>query len=183
MAHESLAGQLLLASPSLHDPNFERTVVLVGVHSDEGAMGVVLNRPSEVTVADAVPNLDEAVEETEPMYIGGPVQSDSIVFLAEFVDPSPAGLLVLGRIGFPAPDAGIEELIEATARRRVFAGHAGWGAGQLDAEVADGDWITHLAQPEDVFTEAPAGLWGAVLTRMGGSYALIARMPLDPNVN
>jgi putative transcriptional regulator len=180
---QSLAGQLLLASPSLRDPNFVRTVVLIGVHSEDGAMGVVLNRPSTVTVGQAVPQLERAVDELEPVYVGGPVQSSSIVFLAEFLDPSPAGLLVLGRIGFPAPDAGIEQLAEATARRRVFAGHAGWGRGQLDAEVADGDWIAHAAQPEDVFTDVPEQLWSRVLTRMGGRYSLIARMPLDPSVN
>jgi putative transcriptional regulator len=180
---ESLTGQLLLASPSLRDPNFVRTVVLVSVHSEEGAMGVVLNRPSAVTVSEAVPQLEEAVAEEEPVYVGGPVQPTSIVFLAEFLDPSPAGLLVLGRIGFPAPDAGIEELTEATARRRVFAGYAGWGEGQLDAEVEEGDWIAHAALPEDVFTDVPEELWATVLTRKGGSYALIARMPSDPSVN
>ncbi len=152
---ESLRGQLLLASPALHDPNFERAVILVGVHSREGAMGVVLNRPSTVTVGEAVPQLEQAVAEEEPVYVGGPVQPSSIVCLAEFLDPSPAGLLVLGRIGFPAPDAGIEELTEATARRRVFAGYAGWSEGQLDEEVADGDWIAHAAIPDDVFTDVP----------------------------
>ena len=110
MMAESLAGQLLLASPSLLDPNFARTVVLIGVHSDDGAMGVVLNRPSTVTVGEAVPQLEDTVGVLEPVYVGGPVQSSSIVVLAEFLDPSPAGLLVLGRIGFPAPDTGIEEL-------------------------------------------------------------------------
>src|ERR1700685_992283 len=115
---ESLTGQLLLASPTLRDPNFSRTVVLVSVHSDEGAMGVVLNRPSAVTVSEAVPQREDRVAEAEPVYVGGPVQPSSIVFLAEFLDPSPAGLLVLGRIGFPAPDAGIDELTVATARRR-----------------------------------------------------------------
>jgi putative transcriptional regulator len=180
---ESLAGQLLLASPTLLDPNFARTVVLVGVHSDEGAMGVILNRPSEVTVGDAVPQLEETVGGEEPVFVGGPVQRGSIVFLAEFEDPAPAGLLVLGRIGFPAPEAEIEELAGATARARVFAGYAGWGSGQLDAEVADGDWISHSALPEDVFTDVPEELWGRVLTRKGGSYALLARMPLDPSVN
>ena len=180
---ESLTGQLLLASPTLRDPNFIRTVVLVSVHSDEGAMGVVLNRPSAVTVSEAVPQLKDAVAEEEPVYVGGPVQPSSIVFLAEFLDPSPAGLLVLGRIGFPAPDAGIEELTEATARRRVFAGYAGWGEGQLDAEVEEGDWIAHTALAEDVFTDLPEELWATVLTRKGGSYALIARMPSDPSVN
>jgi putative transcriptional regulator len=180
---ESLSGQLLLASPALHDPNFERTVILVGVHSEEGAMGVVLNRPSTVTVGEAVPALEQAVAVQEPVYVGGPVQPTSIVCLAEFLDPTPAGLLVLGRIGFPAPDAGVEELTEATARRRVFAGYAGWTEGQLDEEVADGDWIAHAAMPEDVFTDMPQDLWSAVLTRMGGGYALLARMPPDPSVN
>jgi putative transcriptional regulator len=180
---ESLTGQLLLASPALRDPNFIRAVVLVSIHSEEGAMGVVLNRPSTVTVGEAVPQLERAVDEQEPVYVGGPVQPTSIVFLAEFLDPSPAGLLVFGRIGFPAPDAGIEELAEATARRRVFAGYAGWGEGQLDAEVEEGDWIADAALPDDVFTELPQELWSRVLTRKGGSYALIARMPGDPSVN
>src|ERR1035438_716794 len=180
---ESLTGQLLLASPTLRDPNFIRTVVLVSVHSDEGAMGVVLNRPSAVTVGEAVPQLKDAVAEEEPVYVGGPVQPSAIVFLAEFLDPTPAGLLVLGRIGFPAPEASIEELMQSTARRRVFAGYAGWGQGQLDAEVAGGDWIAHTALPQDIFSDVPEDLWSSVLTRKGGSYALIARMPLDPSVN
>lgn len=180
---DSLTGQLLLASPTLRDPNFARTVVLVSVHRDEGAMGVVLNRPSAVTVSEAIPQLEQAVGEAEPVYVGGPVQPTSIVFLAEFLDPSPAGLLVLGRIGFPAPDADIEELTEATARRRVFAGYAGWSEGQLDTEVDRGDWIADTALPEDVFTDEPGELWSSVLTRKGGSYALLARMPADPSVN
>jgi putative transcriptional regulator len=179
----SLTGQLLLASPALQDPNFSRTVVLIGVHSEEGAMGVVLNRPSTVTVAEAVPQLEQAVVALSPTHLGGPVQPSSIVFLAEFLDPSPAGLLVLGRIGFPQPDAGIDELTETTERRRVFAGYAGWGEGQLDAEVDNGDWIAHSAVPDDVFTDVPHELWSAVLTRKGGGYALLARMPADPSVN
>ncbi len=183
MIADSLAGQLLLASPSLLDPNFARAVVLIGAHSEDGAIGVVLNRPSTVTVGEAVPQLQDAVGALEPVYVGGPVQPTSIVFVAEFLDPTPAGLLIFGRIGFPAPDADIGELAEATARRRVFAGHAGWGQGQLDAEIAGGDWIAHAAEPEDVFTDLPEQLWSAVLTRKGGSYALIARMPLDPSVN
>lgn len=180
---ECLTGQLLLASPTLSDPNFARTVVLIGAHSEEGAMGVVLNRPSAMTVGEAVPQLEPAVGESDPVYLGGPVQPESLVLLAEFLDPKPAGLLVLGRIGFPAPDADLGELAEATARGRVYAGYAGWGEGQLESELEDGDWIVQPAQPEDVFSEAPEGLWSEVLTRKGGSYALIARMPMDPSVN
>lgn len=180
---ESLAGQLLLASPSLHDPNFERSVVLIGVHSSDGAMGVVLNRPSELTVAEAAPALEEAVGDADRIYVGGPVQPSSIVFLAEFHDPTPAGLLVLGRIGFPTPDAEIDELSRATERARVFAGFAGWSEGQLEAEIDSGDWIAQAALPGDVFTDAPEQLWSDVLMRKGGSYALVARMPPDPSLN
>jgi putative transcriptional regulator len=180
---ESLSGQLLLASPALLDPNFRRTVVLVGAHGEDGAMGVVLNRPSEVTVGEAVPQLEPAVGEEATVYFGGPVQPSSIVLVAEFMDTAEAGLLVLGRIGFPAPETDIEDLAQTTARRRVFAGYAGWGEGQLDAELEQGDWIAHPATPDDVFTESPEELWGVVLERKGGSYALLARMPPDPSVN
>ena len=183
MSSGSLAGRLLLASTTLEDPNFARTVVLIGVHSEEGAMGVVLNRPSTSTVGEAVPQLEELLDGEEPVFVGGPVQPTSIVMLAEFLDPAAAGLLVLGRIGFPAPDASLEELADATSRRRVFAGYAGWGEGQLDAEVEPGDWIAQDALPEDVFSEEPEQLWSSVLTRKGGRYALLARMPLDPSLN
>jgi putative transcriptional regulator len=143
----------------------------------------VLNRPSAITVGEAVPQLEQAMGAADPIYVGGPVQPRSIVVLAEFDDPAPAGLIVLGRIGFPAHDADIEHLGEATSRRRVFAGFAGWGEGQLDAEVDHGDWIAHPAQPEDVFTALPQELWSSVLERKGGSYALLARMPSDPSMN
>jgi len=180
---ESLSGQLLLAAPSLLDPNFRRAVVLIGAHSEEGAMGVVLNRPSAVTVGEAVPQLEQAAGELETVYVGGPVQPNSIVFLAEFLDPSPAGLLVLGRIGFPAPEADVEELADAIARRRVFAGYAGWGSGQLEDELGREDWIVEPALPDDAFTETPDELWGDVLRRKGGIYELVARIPDDPSVN
>jgi putative transcriptional regulator len=183
MSSGSLAGRLLLASTTLQDPNFLRTVVLIGMHSEQGALGLVLNRPSAATIGEAVPQLEEMMDEDEPVYVGGPVQPGVIVLLAEFLDPSVAGVLVTGRIGLPAPDAPLESLADATARRRVFAGYAGWGEGQLDAELEQGDWIPHDPSPEDVFTESPDGLWSEVLTRKGSKYALIARMPLDPSVN
>lgn len=178
-----LTGQLLLASPALIDPNFRRTVVLVGVHNDDGAMGVILNRPSETTVAEAVPQLEAVVDSEEPVYVGGPVQPSSVVLLAEFLDPTPAALLVLGRIGFPSGGTDVDGLADSTERRRVFAGYAGWSGGQLDEELDQGDWIAHPAVPDDVFTESPGQLWARVLQRKGGSYALLARMPVDPSVN
>src|SRR4030081_2382886 len=133
MTSGSLAGRLLLAATTLQDPNFTRTVVLIGMHSEEGALGLLLTRPSTSAVGDAVPQLEHMVAAGEPVFVGGPVQSTSIVMLAEFLAPSPAGRLVGGRIGLPSPDASLEELTAATSRRRVFAGYAGWGEGQLDA--------------------------------------------------
>ncbi len=183
MMEQSLAGQLLLAAPGLRDPNFARSVVLIGVHGEEGAMGIVLNRPAHVSVAEAVPQLQGVVAEDEPVFVGGPVQPESVVVLAEFMETSAAGLLLLERIGFPAADADLEALALATVRARVFAGYAGWSEQQLDAEVDGGDWIIQAPRPSDVFSEDPGDLWSSVLTRMGGSYALIARMPLDPSVN
>ncbi len=183
MTPESLAGRLLVASATLQDPNFARAVVLIGLHSEEGALGLVLNRPSSSTVASAVPQLADLFDGDERVFVGGPVQESSIVMLAEFTEPGAAGLLVLGRIGLPAPDTSLEALAAATARRRVYAGYAGWSEGQLDAEVEAGDWIAHDALPDDVFSEEPEQLWSGVLTRKGGRYALLARMPLDPSLN
>ena len=118
MSSGSLAGRLLLASTTLQDPNFLRTVVLIGMHSDQGTLGLVLNRPSAITVADAVPALEQMMDEDEPVYVGGPVQPGAIVMLAEFLDPDAAGILVLGRIGLPAPDAPLETLADVTERRQ-----------------------------------------------------------------
>jgi putative transcriptional regulator len=183
MTSSSLAGRLLVASATLEDPNFMRTVVLIGIHGEEGALGLVLNRPSNATVGAAVPQLEELLGEDEPVFVGGPVQSSSVVMLAEFDDPAPASLLVMGRIGLPAPDASLDDLAGATTRRRVYAGYAGWSGGQLDGEIERGDWIAQDALPEDVFCERPEELWSSVLTRKGGRYALLARMPPDPSLN
>src|SRR2546427_7170233 len=100
---DSLTGQLLVAGPALIDPNFRRTVVLVGDHGEEGAMGVVLNRPSEVDVGDAVPVLADAVGDDDMVYLGGPVSPRSVVALAEFDDPADAATPLFGPIGVLDP--------------------------------------------------------------------------------
>jgi putative transcriptional regulator len=179
---QSLKGQLLVAGPSLLDPNFRRTVVLVGEHTDEGALGVVLNRASESTVEDAVPELSALIDDEELVHVGGPVQPSAIVVVADFADPEQAGALILDSVGFlPAevePDA-IGEL----RRARVFAGYAGWGPGQLDEELDEGSWIVAPALPEDVFTGDPEELWSEVLRRKGGPFEVLALMPPDPSAN
>ncbi len=180
---ESLRGQLLIASPDLVDPNFRRTVVLIADHGEQGAMGVVLNRRSEHSVAEAVPELGDLVEFDELVHFGGPVQPSGVVVLAEFDDPSRAAATVLGDVGFVAADAASDGLGSVTGRARVYAGVSGWAPGQLEAEIEHEDWIVEPADRDDVFTDDPDDLWSAVLARKGGSYALVARMPPDPSLN
>jgi putative transcriptional regulator len=178
----NLRGHVLVAAPALLDPNFRRTVVLVGEHGEEGALGVVLNRPSGVTVADAAPPLAALVDASEPVWVGGPVQPAAIVVLGEFDDPERAAALVVGPVGFLPAEVDPDEL-GALARARVFAGYAGWGPGQLESELAEDSWIVEEAVPDDVFSTDPESLWGAVLRRKGGPYAVLALMPPDPSVN
>jgi putative transcriptional regulator len=180
---ESLRGQILIAAPGLLDPNFRRTVVLVADHGEEGAMGLVLNRPSAVAVSDAAPELEPLVGPGALLSSGGPVQPTTVVILAEFDDPARAGMTVLEDIGFVAPGEDLEDLAAIIRRARVLVGYAGWAAGQLEAELEREDWLLEPARGEDVFGADPEDLWGRVLRRKGGSFALLARMPLDPSLN
>jgi putative transcriptional regulator len=179
---ESLKGQLLVAGPSLLDPNFRRTVVLVGEHTDEGALGVVLNRASEATVEDAVPELSSLIDDEELVHVGGPVQPSAIVVVADFADPEQAGALILDSVGFLPAEVDPDTLGELR-RARVFAGYAGWGPGQLDEELDEGSWIVAPALAEDVFTVDPEELWSDVLRRKGGPFEVLALMPPDPSAN
>lgn len=178
---ESARGQLLIAGPTLLDPNFWRTVVLVVEHSDEGALGLVLNRPSETVVSDAVPELEELIDGDELLYIGGPVQPAAVVVLARFEDPNDSALIAFDDVGVLSSGDSTEST--GVIEGRAFVGHAGWGSGQLDSEVERGDWILEPARRSDAFSESPRELWASVLTRKGGSYALVARMPPDPSWN
>jgi putative transcriptional regulator len=162
----SLSGQILIAAPQLED-YFRRTVVLVLDHSEDGAMGLVLNRPTETTVAEAVPDLADAAGADALIHSGGPVQPNAVLALA---DTGGVPELI---------DA--DELSEETGRVRVFAGYAGWAPGQLDAELEQEAWITLEADPDDAFAEGD--IWAELVQRKGGGYALMATMPIDPTLN
>lgn len=182
---DSLRGKLLLSAPSLFDPNFRRTVLLIAEHTPEGAMGLVLNRRAEVTVGEAVPELMWLTHGAgEPVYAGGPVATDSVIVLAEFDNPELAAALVVEDVGFvPASNGDRDEIVSGVRRSRVFAGHAGWGPGQLDAELDENSWIVEPALPADAFADDPDALWGSVMRRKGDGYRLLAGMPEDPSLN
>jgi putative transcriptional regulator len=173
---ESLRGQLLIAAPSLFD-YFRRTVVLVLEHTEEGAMGVVLNRPSETTVGEAVSALAPLADDDEVVRLGGPVSPESVVALGDFEDPDEASAGVIGSVGLLDPD-GPDPTLRGL---RVYAGYAGWGPGQLDGEIEQGAWIVESAEPEDPFKDGD--LWAEALQRKGGAYSLLATMPADPSLN
>jgi putative transcriptional regulator len=181
---DSLRGQLLIAGPDLVDPNFRRTVVLVCAHSGEGALGLVLNRPAPLPVADALPELADVLESAPPprLWLGGPVQETSVVLLADFVDPGES-LIVDGDLGLVTDGAALDELGGRTRRLRAFLGHSGWGPGQLDEEIERDDWIIAPLHMGDPLAPEAESLWPDALRRLGGPYALVARMPDDPSLN
>lgn len=177
-------GRLLVASPSLADPNFRRAVVLLIEHSDEGALGLVLNRPTPLVAREALPGaLAAAMPEEERVHQGGPVQPEAVIVLADFVDDGLAASLAFARVGIVDPEADAARLAGAVRAIRAYGGYAGWGDGQLEREIAEEAWIDAEPVADDVFGGDPDGLWSRVLERKGGTWRLIARMPENPSVN
>lgn len=181
----SLAGRLLVAAPALADPNFERTVVLLLSHDDDGALGVVVNRPTEVPVDAILPAWQPVVSEPDVVFRGGPVSLDSaigLVILAD--DDEPLGVRrVSGRLGVVDLDAPPEVVSPAVAGMRVFAGYAGWSPDQLETEIDDGAWYVVDAVATDAFSSAAEHLWRTVLRRQAGPLSWLATYPADPTMN
>ncbi|EIF01193.1 YqgE/AlgH family protein [Saccharomonospora glauca] len=177
-------GTLLVAAPTMFDPNFRRTVVFVIDHRAEGTLGVVLNRPSEVGVHEVLPRWGDHVAEPRAVFVGGPVEKKTALCLAALRTGETAAT-VPGVIGVRGPVALVDldsdpELLATKVRGlRVFAGYAGWDAGQLAAEIDRGDWLIVPALPSDVLATPTRDLWGHVLRRQGLPTALLATHPGD----
>lgn len=184
---ESLqAGMLLVATPALLDPNFVATVVLLLDVDDEGALGVVLNRPSPVAVAEVLEPWGEAVAEPEVVFQGGPVGTEAALAVALLRDPDdePVGFRgVHGRLGLLDLDTPLELLAGSLDQVRIFAGYAGWGPGQLADEVDEGSWYVVPAQDSDAFRDDTEMLWRDVLRRQPGELAWHSTRPVDPDLN
>jgi putative transcriptional regulator len=180
-----LKGRLLLAAPGLVDPNFDRSVVLVIEHGEDGAVGVVLNRPSETGVGDALPHWEPLAAAPAVVFVGGPVLPTGALALARLVDGADeeGWTPVLGPIGLLDLGSDSDALPSRVDAVRIFAGHAGWSAGQLEGEIAAHGWIVVDADPTDVLHPEPVELWRAVLARQPGRLAWFANCPPDPSVN
>jgi putative transcriptional regulator len=182
----SLLGSLLVATPALTDPSFERTVVLLVAHESGGAMGVVVNRATEVRVSEVLGDWGGLADDPAVLFEGGPVQPDSAICIAR---SRPGASLLPGFQAFHGPlgtvDLGLpaDQMRDGVDGVRVFAGYAGWGPGQLEEEIEAGSWFTFEALPGDAFVTRPDDLWTMVLRRQGGLLAAVAHYPPDPALN
>jgi putative transcriptional regulator len=182
------SGSALIAAPGLRDPNFHRTVVLIIEHQPAGTVGVVLNRPSEVPVRDVLPSWSALATVPRALYVGGPMQQRAALCVAAL----PAGvdaeqtegmIKVRGSLALVDLDADPELIAPRLRGLRVFAGYAGWSAGQLAAEINRGDWVVVPALPEDVLAPPGTDLWSRMLRRQGLPLALLATFPAEPILN
>ncbi|WP_018348103.1 YqgE/AlgH family protein [Longispora albida] len=186
MAVGLLAGRLLVASPMLRDPNFERTVVLLISHDESGALGVVLNRPTEVQVSEVLPHWADLAGTPGVLFEGGPVQPEAAICLARtrpHVAAMPGFLPIHAGVGTVDLSGDPEAFGDQVLGLRVFAGYAGWGAGQAEGEIEEGSWLVYDALPGDPFMPRPDDLWSLVLRRQGGMTAALAHYPADPALN
>ncbi|TDE11799.1 YqgE/AlgH family protein [Jiangella asiatica] len=183
--NRSLTGQLLVAAPTLRGSTFDRAVVLMLSHDGDGALGVMVNRPTDVLVGDVLPAWMPVVSEPGVVFQGGPVSLDSALGLvAVHGSDEPLGVRrVRGRLGVVDLDTPAEIIEPAVSAMRVFAGYAGWAPDQLEGEIDEGSWFVVDAEPTDAFRTDAEDLWAMVLRRQGGQLALMASFPADPSLN
>ena len=181
---QSLRGQLLLDSGELRGSCFNRSVVLICQHDDQGAFGLILNQPSPNKVGEMlVADLPDTIKEL-PLYLGGPVQNTALSYLHSDVYLPDANVMANLSLGHS-----LEELVDlgssfaSTQQIRLFAGYAGWSAGQLESELKRKAWLTHPATIDLVFRTDPTDLWNEILRAKGWKYRLIASAPEDLSLN
>ncbi len=183
---DSFAGRLLVATPNIEEPNFWRAVVLLCAHDGDGAFGLVLNHPmAGEAIASHLPEWEASAVAPAVLFRGGPVSTTSVFAMATG-DDLPVdrwGLRVSPGLGLIDPGKGPAHFAGRLGRVRFFAGYAGWGAGQLEGEIANHGWFIVAALPDDPFHPEPADLWRVVLRRQGGELARYATHPLHPGAN
>jgi putative transcriptional regulator len=177
------AGRLLIASTTLNEPTFARTVIYLLEHDSGGTVGVVLNRPSHTPVGQVLPDWHDAVSEPAVIFGGGPVMPDGALCLAQLnarqSEPSPGLRRLAGALATVDLDGDVDAIQESATRMRVFAGHSGWAAGQLADEMGDGSWYVVDGMLDDAFTPQPATLWRSVLRRQPMPLRVLSTYPRE----
>jgi putative transcriptional regulator len=182
---ESLKGKLLVAVPTMVEPTFARTVISVLEHNQDGALGVVINRPGDASLLDVVPPVADLASHPAVVFAGGPVDPQAAIALGVVTsDAAPEGWrpVVLPVV---TVDLDLDPTVLAVSLRelRVFAGYAGWSAGQLEDEIEQGAWYVVESLPLDAFNASPDQLWSAVLRRQPWPLSVVATCPVDPTMN
>ncbi len=184
----AVPGSLLAASPDLRDPNFVHGVVLVCVHNEEGAHGLVINRPSPITIDTLLPQHPLLARLRFPVHAGGPVGLDTLQIVHRVPDSIPGGVELCEGLHLGGDlDAVAEHLTRRGAAAgedvRLVLGYAGWSGGQLDAELTGGSWLPATLRPEWVFAPDPPGVWRQVVRSLGGDAAGLEDLPPDVTWN
>ena len=181
---ETLRGRLLVATPPLVDPNFDRSVVLMLEHGDEGALGIILNRPTDASLTTVLPDWHDHASAPGVVFSGGPVAPEAVIALARGGSGDDAGWVpVLDDVGSVDVGRDPDDLGFRIAALRVFVGYAGWGPGQLEGELEEQAWFVVPTLSSDPFSERPEALWREVLRRQRGRVAMFAHYPADPTTN
>jgi putative transcriptional regulator len=178
-----LVGKLLVALPQVREDAFYRTVILMLDHRPHGALGVVLNRPTEIAVGEIFPALIYDAAEPAVLFAGGPVERDGIICLGrgrEGTEERPGFIPILDRWGSIDPRESPPDGVGAV---RVFRGYSGWSPRQLEGELERGSWLVVDADPDDVSCDEPEELWERVLDRQDADYSRLKRVPRDPSLN
>ena len=180
-------GRLLVATPQTGGDVFRRSVVLVLQHDEDGAQGVVLNRPLSAPVSSVLPQWQDYVTDPPKVFQGGPVAMDSALGLVSVPGDKgeePMGVrLLFSGIGLVDLDIPPVVVMPEVAGLRIFAGYSGWSGGQLEQEIRDGGWYVVESEARDAFTAEPDTLWSAVLRRQRGNLAFVASFPDEPTMN
>jgi putative transcriptional regulator len=179
-------GIFLVAAPSLRDPNFRQTVVLLCEHSTEGALGVVVNRPTAVSLSEALPQIPVLAGRDHVLFSGGPVQPNHVLILCRLTHEPDSSHHVFDGVYLGGDVDVLERVLTGSGSAesfRAFMGYSGWGPGQLEAEMKTGAWITLPADPTVVFEKDPTCVWPDIVRSLGGAYEVYADMPTDPSLN
>lgn len=174
-----LTGQLLISKPAVHADAFDGTITLLLEHNADGALGLILNRPSELLIEDAFPAWSNVATDPAVVFAGGPVERNSLIAIG--ATPEADGELVFGLHTLDLDEPSDAE--PPIDRVRIFAGYAGWGAGQLEGEIANQAWWVVDGLISDLFSSDPLDLWASVLRRNGGELAWFAHFPDDASLN
>lgn len=185
MTRESTVGKLLIATPAIGDGNFEQSVIFMLHHDADGALGVIINEPSELAVEELLPRWAELIIDPAVIFQGGPVQKNGFIGVGRRIGELAEGALAVPDSDLVTVDLDSDPALAAAQvdRLRLFRGYSGWAPHQLDTELAAGAWFTVVSKPEDMWSPDPSALYEQVLLRQQGDLRWFANAPLDPSQN